>query len=544
MTTGADGSFSITGDYTCTPGQQVYLYALGGDPGAGANAAAGLLAVLGSCPAAGNFLNATPYIVMNEVSTVAAAYAFAGFATDATHVSSSGTALAQTGIANAFANAANLATLSTGAALAKTPAGNGTVPQSEINTLANVLAACVNSNGTVTGPTTPTACYTLFTNALSGGTTGMQPTDTATAAINIAHNPGANVGALYGLATANPPFAGGLTSQPNDFTITLAFGSGYLSEPNAIAVDGSGQIWIFGSGSQFIVSEFANSGAEISPSTGYPAGRSSVIGETLAIDPFGNPWIAISGGVLELSSTGSLLSPANGYTGGGISGDSGGITFDSSGNVWVTNRGVLGLSEFGSSGIPISPTGGYPAAGYYGIAGDSGGNVWTLRVGGSLVKASSAGSLLGNYLGGGLNNARDLAIDASGHVWVLNPGGGTGSSLSDFSSAGVALSPSGGFTGGGLSMSILGSTGIAIDGAGNIWVGNAKSVSEFSNSGTALSPSTGFYIPSSSDGVAVDGSGNVWVCTRFGFYELVGAAVPVVTPISVGVRDNKLGTRP
>jgi len=30
--TAADGSFSISTDYTCTAGQQVYLYALGGDP--------------------------------------------------------------------------------------------------------------------------------------------------------------------------------------------------------------------------------------------------------------------------------------------------------------------------------------------------------------------------------------------------------------------------------------------------------------------------------------------------------------------------------
>jgi hypothetical protein len=30
----SNGSFSITGDYTCTTGQQVYLYTLGGDPGA------------------------------------------------------------------------------------------------------------------------------------------------------------------------------------------------------------------------------------------------------------------------------------------------------------------------------------------------------------------------------------------------------------------------------------------------------------------------------------------------------------------------------
>ena len=77
------------------------------------------------------------------------------------------------------------------------------------NTLANILAACVNTPGTTS------ACSTLFTNALPGGTTGTQPTDTATAAIDIAHNPAANITALYGLATANPPFSPALSAQPN-----------------------------------------------------------------------------------------------------------------------------------------------------------------------------------------------------------------------------------------------------------------------------------------------------------------------------------------
>ena len=98
---------------------------------------------------------------MNEVSTIATAYAIAGYATDATHVSSSGSTLAATGIANAFASVTNLETLNTGVALATTPVangGNGTVPQSEINTLANILASCVNSSGAVTGPPNPTPC--------------------------------------------------------------------------------------------------------------------------------------------------------------------------------------------------------------------------------------------------------------------------------------------------------------------------------------------------------------------------------------------------
>jgi hypothetical protein len=185
------------------------------------NPAAGLMAVLGNCPSMGNFAAATPYVLVNEVSTIAAAYAMAPYATDATHVSSSGTALALEGIQNAFANAADLETLATGVALATTPEGNGMVPQAEINTLADILAACVNSNGAMTGPANPTACYTLFNNALPGGSSGTGPTDTATAAIDIAHNPAASVTALYPLVSSTAPFWPTLGVQPSNFSIEL-----------------------------------------------------------------------------------------------------------------------------------------------------------------------------------------------------------------------------------------------------------------------------------------------------------------------------------
>jgi hypothetical protein len=114
------------------------------------------------------------------------------------------------------------------------------VSQAEINTLANVLASCVNSNGAGS-----TACTTLFANAESAGSTGTMATDTASAAINIAHNPGLNVAALYGLSTANPPFASALITQPNDFTVSLSLvHATSLNQPTGIAIDGSGNAWV------------------------------------------------------------------------------------------------------------------------------------------------------------------------------------------------------------------------------------------------------------------------------------------------------------
>ena len=99
VTTDSGGNFTITNDYTCpnTYEGTSYLYSVGGNPGLAPgtnNAAATLLAGVDGC-------NASSYRVVNEVSTVAAIYAFAGFITDPTHVSSSGSTLAQTALFNA-----------------------------------------------------------------------------------------------------------------------------------------------------------------------------------------------------------------------------------------------------------------------------------------------------------------------------------------------------------------------------------------------------------------------------------------------------------
>ena len=54
VTTDTNGDFTLTGNYTCTQGQQLYLYAVGGytdGTPSDANPNIGLMAVLGNCPA-------------------------------------------------------------------------------------------------------------------------------------------------------------------------------------------------------------------------------------------------------------------------------------------------------------------------------------------------------------------------------------------------------------------------------------------------------------------------------------------------------------
>ncbi len=319
--TNSSGNFSITNDYTCTSGQQVYLYATGGNSGGGANSDIGLMAILGNCT--GSFATAIPFVALDEVSTIAAAYAMAGFALDATHVSYSGSTLGLTGITNAFANAANLASISTGLALTTTPAGNGTVPQTTINTLANILAACINSTGS--GFTT---CSTLFSNSLPGSI-GSTATNTATAAINLAHNPypgATQIANLCGLQVANTPFSPDLpcnntspNTYPSTFSISINFtGGGLNSTFGEIAIDGSGNVWITDSGSNSI-SKFTSMGVAAGLYTGGGLNQPQAI----AIDSSGNAWVGNQGtgangtSVSKFTSTGTIVSGSP-FTGGGL----------------------------------------------------------------------------------------------------------------------------------------------------------------------------------------------------------------------------------
>jgi streptogramin lyase len=553
--TQSGGTFSISGDFTCpSAGTQVYLYAVGGDPGLGdgANSAIGLMAALGTCGS----LSSAPYVVINEISTIATAYSIAGFAVDSTHVSSSNSTLATaTDVPNAFATVTNLESLGRGVALATTPNGNGVVPQGEINDLADILAACVNSAGPSSTP-----CSMLFSNAKNGNS---QPSETATAAINIAHNPGTNVATIFGLLPSNPPFQPSPEVEPNDFTIAITYTGGGLDgtgvAPLGVAIDASGDVWVpnFTDSS---LSEFNSNGVA---KTGSPFSAAGLDNPTsVAIDTYGSAWVANYNGndISEFNTQGQKISGPPGFTGGGLN-EPYGIAIDNVGNAWAANFGGNSLSEFesnASGGLALSGSSGFGdqvLAGPAGIAADTAGDVWTanyISAKGGLAEAVPSNSpgqppTVTLFSGGGLNAPYGVAIDGSGNAWTTNRGGP--GSVSEFTSAGKAITGTSGYTGGGLTNPY----GIAIDGAGNVWAadngGNADSVSEISSAGVAISGANGYvnlgmFAPY---GIAVDGSGNVWVASDDNvgpLTEFVGAAVPVVTPLSAGAAYGMLGTKP
>ena len=474
VTTDSIGNFTITGDYTRPSAYaHPYFYASGGDPGlgSGANSAIALVAPAQAC-------NSSASTDVNEVSTVVTAYAFAGFASDPTHVSSSNTSLAATGLTNAADTVGNLENVSTSVALAKTPAGNGTVPQTEINTLANILAACVNSTGPASTP-----CTTLFANALNNA---VSPTDTATAALNIAHNPGANVGNLFGLQTPTSPFQPSLPSMPapNDFTIAITYTGAGMANPGAPAVDAGGNIWV---GNITSVSELSPIGSAISGSSGFTGSVSSPYG--IAIDSSGDAWVS-NWGTNTLTEFNSSGSPVMGspFSGGGLS-EPIGIAIDSGGNVWVANNNGSSISKFNSAGSPAKSSG-YTVSDLdqpYALAIDTSNNVWVGSYDSFIPELSSTGSALAGssaYSTGSLFYSYTAAVDASNNVWVTSyPTSG----LTEFEPGTGFLSPQFGYSGGGLHAP----NGTAIDGAGNIWISNLSEaaggdISQFSSSGTPI----------------------------------------------------------
>jgi hypothetical protein len=251
--TDVNGNFTIPG-FTCTPGAGVYIYSVGGEPIYGTpNNAATEMAAMGICPAGGAAALAAsvPFVNVNEVSTVAMAYALGGFeetGLDATHISSSSTNT--TGLANAFGIAADLYTVSANNGANQTiPGGSGTnsITYQTINTLANILAACINSNGSTASSTTP--CYILFQNATSNGATGggTIPTDTASAIINIVHYPQSNVSNLFALASNSyAPFTPAYSSAPTNFVVGISYQNANLGgniNAQAAAMDSAGYLY-------------------------------------------------------------------------------------------------------------------------------------------------------------------------------------------------------------------------------------------------------------------------------------------------------------
>jgi streptogramin lyase len=534
VTSNISGSFILSGDWTCAHGSdEVYVLALGGNPGLAdgeSNPALALMAALGAC---NSLASAYPLLFIDEVTTVVSAWALQQFMTDVTHIGASGANA--TGLWNAFAQVPNMVDITTGQALAKTSAGNGTVPQSKINTLANILASCVNAASGASA-----ACGELFFAATPSGKA--PAADTIAAALSIARNPGNKVSILFALGTLSGPYQPHLSNAPNDWMLFVTLNGGGLNGPATLDVDSSGNLWV--SNYVGVASAFSPVGAPLAAGGYTGGGLNESFG--MAIDTSNNIWVANEqstggansglGTITKLNAGGQPLSGISGYDAGGIYFPIA-VTADPNGNIWIVDYGDSKVTLLNGSGASLSGATGwggtsleFPVA----LAIDSKHNAWVAdQSANSITRISADGSTTTVITC--CNGPSGIATDQSNNVWVANY---YGDSISEVSSSGAVLLNS--ITGGG----VLHPQGIAVDGSGKVWVANYRgnSVSEVSGAASAspgvfLSPVSGFGVDASlmqPYGLALDASGNAWV-SNFGndtITQFLGIATPIKTPFA------------
>jgi hypothetical protein len=226
VTSDANGNFNVTGLYTCpTASTLVYITGTGGSPAASiSNPQIALMAVLGTCGS----LSASTFVNINELTTVAAVYSLAPYISSFSSIGS-GTSDA-TAFAQYFAAAGEIVNTSTGTAPGTGLPANYSVPIAQVNTIGDLLAACINSPGGVSGDTS--VCGQFFALTLPSG--GTVPTDTIRALLNLANNPTLSTAALYNLIPPASPFQPTDTIVPPDFALRLIVNSLFTISPSSM----------------------------------------------------------------------------------------------------------------------------------------------------------------------------------------------------------------------------------------------------------------------------------------------------------------------
>ncbi|MGO9453034.1 MAG: hypothetical protein ACLQDV_18650 [Candidatus Binataceae bacterium] len=577
-TSNSSGGFTFTPGYTCISAtDQTYVTGTGGNPGSGVNSAIAMVSLTGPCGS----LSSSTFLLVSELTTAAAEWALAQFSdsTGANFGTSSGNT---TGLNNAVNQAeSNLVVsyLSSGG----TPSNVG-IPASflpwspfsssctsttstsncdalqRLDTLANIIALCVNSSGPSSA-----SCSILL-----GATNNS--TDTLAAAHVIVTNPTVNTATIYGVMgpPSLAPFQPALGSVPSDFTLALNFaptGASFVS-PSALALDSAGNVFIANNGSGIRPS---GSVSELTAASGYAAGLNftSSTGASfdspvsLALDSAGNVFVANNSFSVRPSGSVSELTEESDYAAGMNFSSSTGATFDgpsalaldSLGNVFIANEVGDTVSELTEAsgygtGMNFAPMGASfdtPSA----LALDSANNVFVANNNGSVGSGGSVSELTAasNYLAGtnyaptgaSFDGPSSLALELDGtnNVFVANnsfsvrPSGSVSElfAVSDYLPGGQNYAPTG--------ASFDGPSSLALDGAGNVFVANNDgdsvselfAVSDYLTGGQNYAPTgASFDGPSS---LALDSAGNVFVANNQGnsVSELIGLGKPVLTPI-------------
>ena len=577
--TDSGGNFSF-GSYACPASNPlVYLLGIGGNAGAGNNSSAVEAAALGTCTNAKQ-----SFVVMNEVTTAATAFVFSHFFS----TTLGGSAGANDWIGGPTLNSKGLMLASNVTIPVVVDNAVGAPPQNypgytveatKINTIANILAACLNTSGSTSTTETKTPCGKLFNWTKNGMT--VRPSDTLQAAVMMALYPNTQVTNLYNSITAQAPFLPYLTSQPNDWSIGISYTTSSLGlavdagTTSTLDIDSSGRIWFPSNASgqagaaYFDPASRTFNGPFNTTSLGHP--------QQVAIDANGYAWYndsttsTVAGYLTTTPAMTEMVSlPGTLSTGLTVGGDdrinvgvSVGSTYETA-NVSADRTGYAILP-----GITFA----FPVASLAGDINDdygvSSSNPTTTQTRGYYVTTSSPASVT-QFTGNVNANGAQIIYTGNDDILIRSYAGNAADGLCIMSLAACAnfqgapheaaqgLAIDGGKqlwvaeSGNGGVLQIPVNNPGATDGAvylnsnGNNNVPNNEFLHGASNGGTATAPF----------GIGVDAVGNVWVtnagcnvanCTpgTFTLTEIVGAGYPTITPVSAQITNgNLVGTLP
>jgi hypothetical protein len=559
-TTGADGRFSIQ---STGAGADGIFYATASVSGSEV-----MMAVVGP--------RITGDVVINELTTVAAAFSMAQFAQGTTLAGNAPGLRIAAGMNN------NLVDPLTGASsqvLLAPPNADQTSTLRSTRSLANLVAACIRRR--------PGMAKRFFELTTPPG--GAAPGDTFQALLNIARNPASNAGALFNQSQGVPTvYSPPLFSAPDAWTLAVKVNDTGDDEflfggPANIAFDRNGYAWI----SNNVVQGTPNSGTFIvvlqpdgrpaDGSNGTP--KSPVFGGGLkgpgwgvTVAPNGHVWVGnfgwgpesefpVDGTVSEFAADGTPLSGDAGYGGGTDRVQA--TVADADGNIWMASFGNDSLVVF-RRGDPNDSTSVLTGTGPFGLAMDRDENMWLSYGGGGLGWPTVSYGGVARYRldGGELVETSDtavgqackaIAVDSLGNAWLASGGD---SKVYQITPDGTVVGD--GFTGGGIDAP----WGICVDGDDHVWVGNFGVLgleSDYTyagltklagansstrpagmNAGDPVSPPTGYTLPSAGEPVLlhdgqpvykdgtecysplmratscqIDQAGNVWVVNNW-----------------------------
>ena len=223
----------------------------------------------------------------------------------------------------------------------------------------------------------------------------------------------------------------------------------------------------------------------------------------VAFDSQGDVWVAdtLNSRIQELTATGQFIQKfgTEGSADGALNKPFG-ITVDGSGTVWVADTYNKRVQAFSATGTYIKKIsiGVYT----YGVALDSGGDIWSSASDNKLREHSSAGTLLRTVGSAGsgngqLSSPRGIAVDGKGNVWVADA---VNNRVQVFGPTGEYLTKFGSLGGGNGQFSFP--AAVALDPRGSVWI------TDMNNS--RLQRWTGFtpWPPVFSKAVGTAGSGN------------------------------------